>query len=723
MLGDQGGSSSGTVFRVTLLAALVFVLFALAAGQSVFAHHTASISTDAKSYAPGNLATIYGSSFAPSSSVTVAVTEPDGSVTTWTVGSDNTGAFTTTYQLDSLSGTYYVTATDDSENTATTAFADPTCNPGPHDCTLYLSVYSGPVGTTITLLQSSGGFDPGQVYGYCFATDPVSNKCLTLPGSFTAASDGTIPAGVDVTVPGGATGTEYVVVCDKTDCLGEIPADAPFTVTSGETGATTTVTTTATSTVTSTQISTVTSIVTSTQLSTLTSTQTSLTTSVSSATQTSTVTSTQLATTTSTQTSTVTSVSSATRTTTETSTVTTTLTSYVPVTTTVTLSTTTTLPGTTATSTVTSTATTTVTTVSPSTSTSTYVTTLTEPGTTETSTVTSVSASTLTSYIFVPTTTTYETTENGPETTVTSTVTSEGTSVATSYATTTATTTYLTTIAAQGAATTFTTTTEMVSTVSSYITTTSVSTYTTTVTGRGTTITSVVASTVTSSVRSLSTVTTVTTITTPSFPPTSLSPISVLCDHALTTVGVRVKCEAEIEAKVVAPVTLSPTGIIAWSSGSAGKFSSVSCKLLKHIAYSACTVSFTPMAAGHPVFLTVSYGGDQNNPPSVGAYNLTVAQMTPKITISCSPKTAAAGSPTQITCRARVIGFSPTGTVTWAQSGSGTVIFNAQTCTLSRGGCSITMRTTSSGSVAIQVTYKGDSNNLPVSSTLNLTIK
>ena len=82
-----------------------------------------TVDTDNPDYSPEQTVTIYGSGFSADASVTVSVTRPDGQVGEWSVFSDGSGSFITTYQLDGIEGTYTVTATDGT-NTATTMFTD-----------------------------------------------------------------------------------------------------------------------------------------------------------------------------------------------------------------------------------------------------------------------------------------------------------------------------------------------------------------------------------------------------------------------------------------------------------------------------------------------------------------------------------------------------------------------------------------------------------------------
>ncbi len=191
-------------------------------------------------------------------------------------------------------------------------------------------------------------------------------------------------------------------------------------------------------------------------------------------------------------------------------------------------------------------------------------------------------------------------------------------------------------------------------------------------------------------------------------------PLIVSCDPAPVVVGSATSCKATVLGS--GPV---PTGIVAWSSNSSGKFSRPICKLSKE----ACSVRFTPTAAGSFVILTASYGGDSENFPFTGTYGLAVAMKATDTTASCTPKSVVAGSSTIITCEAKVTGYSPTGTVTWSQSGTGSVFLNSTLCALSQGTCRVTATGSTGGQVIMNATYAGDSSNRVSSRTAALTVK
>jgi len=190
--------------------------------------------------------------------------------------------------------------------------------------------------------------------------------------------------------------------------------------------------------------------------------------------------------------------------------------------------------------------------------------------------------------------------------------------------------------------------------------------------------------------------------------------VTMSCTKASLTVGAATACKATVSGS-------SPTGSVLWTSSSTGTFSSASCNLSKQKSFGACSVKFTPTAAGSTVVLTASYGGDTKNSASAGTYILTVTMKATKTTVSCKPTSAAAGTP--ITCTAKVTGYSPTGAVSWSQSGTGSVAFPSTSCTLSQGTCSVTLTGSTAGKVTLQAMYGGDANNRGSSGTVNLTIK
>ncbi|MDG7001129.1 MAG: thermopsin, partial [Nitrososphaerota archaeon] len=115
---------------------------------------------------------------------------------------------------------------------------------------------------------------------------------------------------------------------------------------------------------------------------------------------------------------------------------------------------------------------------------------------------------------------------------------------------------------------------------------------------------------------------------------------------------------------------------------------------------------------------TVLYGSDDVSLTAGGDLKFS----TTTSTVSCFVSALTNGSGTK--CTASVLGSSPTGTVTWSQSSSngGFVSFGTSTCTLSSGGCSVNLTSTSPGKVDISATYSGDTSNWASSGSFNLTV-
>src|SRR2546426_3547759 len=107
-----------------------------------------SVSTDKPDYSPEEVVTITGSGFLANTNVDMSVTRPNGQVDSWSVDSDGSGAFTTTYQLDGITGNYTVDA-GDGTNSATTTFTDAAGNLD--ECT------NGGVGATPEPCKGSNG--------------------------------------------------------------------------------------------------------------------------------------------------------------------------------------------------------------------------------------------------------------------------------------------------------------------------------------------------------------------------------------------------------------------------------------------------------------------------------------------------------------------------------------------------------------------------------------
>ncbi len=249
-----------------------------------------------------------------------------------------------------------------------------------------------------------------------------------------------------------------------------------------------------------------------------------------------------------------------------------------------------------------------------------------------------------------------------------------------------------------------------------------------------TTISSTTTTTTTATIPVTSGTTTITSTsyTTTTIPVTCTNPLAcaattltVSCHYTSVAIGTADNCRA-----TVASQGSTPTGNVNWAvSSGTGEFSNAACELGYYYTYdyyySSCSVQFTPTPIlGTFASLTANYVGDSQNSPSAGTSSgLFVTLKTTATSVSCKPKSAVADSPTVIICTVKVTGFSPTGTVTWSQSGVGSVLFSPAICTLSSGSCSVTLTGTGAGTAKLQAAYIGDANNTGSSrtTTVNLT--
>jgi len=208
--------------------------------------------------------------------------------------------------------------------------------------------------------------------------------------------------------------------------------------------------------------------------------------------------------------------------------------------------------------------------------------------------------------------------------------------------------------------------------------------------------------------------------------------LSVTCLPSTMIVGSATTCKATVHGSGSAP-----TGSVHWSSNGPGTFSGASCTL----STGTCSVGFARTAAGSPVVIKASYGGDSKNLASAGTSNLIVTAISSTTTVSCRPASVPAASSRTVNCQARVTGLSPTGTVRWSQSGTGSVSFVTASCKLSGsiywyitytkliilhelhvGICSVTLLSAHAGSVVVRASYGGDSGNTPSSGIFRLRI-
>ncbi|QQG47975.1 MAG: hypothetical protein HY247_04160 [archaeon] len=168
-----------------------------------------------------------------------------------------------------------------------------------------------------------------------------------------------------------------------------------------------------------------------------------------------------------------------------------------------------------------------------------------------------------------------------------------------------------------------------------------------------------------------------------------------------TMVGVTANCLVVVSGN-------APTGTITLGTNEPGKFSRSTC----HLSFSACFFKYTPTSGSSPVTISATYGGDSSNGPYVGYTSFAVALRETTTKVSCAPKASTAGSLSPFKCTATVKGYHPTGNVTWTQGGSGTVNYLSSTCALVSGKCAVMMNPATQGTVVVEATYSGDSNNV-----------
>ena len=181
--------------------------------------------------------------------------------------------------------------------------------------------------------------------------------------------------------------------------------------------------------------------------------------------------------------------------------------------------------------------------------------------------------------------------------------------------------------------------------------------------------------------------------------------LRVSCSRPSVIVGSTVACKASLKGSGSVP-----TGSLSWSSNNGGSFSQLTCPLSR----GTCAVRFTPESAS-PVSVSVTYGGDSRYAPFSGTFALTVHVRVTRTTVSCSPRSVSLSASTSIVCLAKVVGYSPSGSVTWVQKGAGLLYFDptfrCSCCTLSNGSCTIVLAGAKSGTVTLVASYSGDGDN------------
>lgn len=170
------------------------------------------------------------------------------------------------------------------------------------------------------------------------------------------------------------------------------------------------------------------------------------------------------------------------------------------------------------------------------------------------------------------------------------------------------------------------------------------------------------------------------------------------CSPSRGVVGQPVSCTATVTDTAAAATT--PTGPVTIAGHG-------SCVLSGSGSSSACSVSFTPSAAG-PEAIAASYGGDLAHAASAGSASEAVSRAATQTSVTSSRNPSAAGHRVTFTARTAVVApgaGTPTGTVTFL-SGSKQI----GTATVASGRASVTSSKISVGRHRLTARYSGDQN-------------
>lgn len=162
--------------------------------------------------------------------------------------------------------------------------------------------------------------------------------------------------------------------------------------------------------------------------------------------------------------------------------------------------------------------------------------------------------------------------------------------------------------------------------------------------------------------------------------------------------------------------TLSTSGATGGSGGDSYAWTNlpVGCSS-SNLAAITCTPTAT---TGSPFTVTLTVTDSDSNTAQT-TLTLAVDPVTSSIALICAPSPVQVGQPS--TCTANVMGYDPTGLVSFTKSG-GAMVTIQPSCTLSSvsqttSSCPISITTSGTGSETIQASYSGDLNNLPAPST------
>jgi hypothetical protein len=191
--------------------------------------------------------------------------------------------------------------------------------------------------------------------------------------------------------------------------------------------------------------------------------------------------------------------------------------------------------------------------------------------------------------------------------------------------------------------------------------------------------------------------------------------MTLSCSPTPIAVEAQTSCTATVtDTDTGTPVP--PSGPIAFTSDSAGTFSSTSCSPYGTGATASCAVSYTPASGTEGTqTITATYLGDSFHLGSPAAsFAITVGKRSTSTYLSC---TSPFHRNARTTCTVIVSDISPgyplqpSGTVKFASNHPGR--FSSTTCSLNENGdtmtCSVTFTPTRTGSYTLKATYGGDS--------------
>jgi hypothetical protein len=203
---------------------------------------------------------------------------------------------------------------------------------------------------------------------------------------------------------------------------------------------------------------------------------------------------------------------------------------------------------------------------------------------------------------------------------------------------------------------------------------------------------------------------------------------AVACSPASVTVNQATSCTVTITD--TSPGTaITPGGSVTFSDSptSSGTFSPASsCNL----SSGRCTVTYTPSPGSEGNHaITATYAGDSTHSGSSSTFNVPVTKRSSSAVASCSPNFVLPGKSTacQVTVTDTSTGtpVTPTGTVNWSSSGTGS--FSPTYCTLpaTTATCTVTFTpssTATTGNQQITATYQSDTDHTGSSSSSTLAV-